>query len=112
MTVPNQYNSSSGNTFSSLPWEGIVKLILTGIGIIGSVLAISLARNEDDPQQQAYFHLNLSAPITHPIDTGFCRRGKLEVAGNEGHKQAGKADRTAVPLRQNPLAIGSVAPMF
>ena len=29
-----------------------MKLILTGIGIIGSVLAISLARNEDDPKQQ------------------------------------------------------------
>ena len=33
----------------------------------------------------------------------------MEVAGNEGHKQAGKADRTVVPLLQNPLAIGSVS---
>ena len=32
----------------------------------------------------------------------------MEVAGNEGHKQAGKADHTVVPLRHNPLAIGSV----
>ena len=47
-----QNNSCSGNAISSLPWEGIVKLILTGMGIIGSVLAISLARNEDDPKQQ------------------------------------------------------------
>ena len=43
-----------------------------------------------------------------PIAGGLCHRGKLEVAGNKGHKQAGKADRTVVPLRQNPLAIGSV----
>ena len=25
-------------------------------------------------------------------------RGKLEVAGNEGHEQAGKANRAVVPL--------------
>ena len=31
-----------------------------------------------------------------------------EVARNKGHNQAGKADRAVVPLRQNPLAIGSV----
>ena len=35
-------------------------------------------------------------------------RQNLEVAGNKGHKQAGKADRTVVPVRQNPLAIGSL----
>ena len=50
-----------------------------------------------------------SDQITDPIARGFCHRGKLEVAGNEGHKQAGKADRTVVPLLQNPLAIGSVS---
>ena len=38
-------------------------------------------------------------------------RGKLEVAGNEGHEQAGKTDRAVVPLQQNPLAIGSVSPV-
>ena len=35
----------------------------------------------------------------------------MEVAGNEGHKQAGKADLAVVTLRQNPLAIGSVPEM-
>ena len=36
----------------------------------------------------------------------FVTRGKLEVAGNEGHEQAGKADRAVVPLRYFPLPIG------
>ena len=50
----------------------------------------------------------MTTVVTDPIARGFCHRGKLEVAGNEGLKQAGKADRAVVPLRQNPLAIGSV----
>ena len=47
-----------------------------------------------------------------PIARGFCRRGKYEVAENEGHEQAGKADRAVITLRQNPLAIGSVDRTF
>ena len=54
-------------------------------------------------------HANFRTVTTDPIARGFCRRGKLEVEGNEGHEQAGKADHTVVPLRQNPLSIRSVS---
>ena len=44
-------------------------------------------------------HLHLhQVRTTDPIARGFCRRGKLEVAGNEGHEQARKADHTVIPL--------------
>ena len=36
--------------------------------------------------------------ITDPTARGFCHRGKLDVAGNKGHKQAGKVDSAVVPL--------------
>ena len=49
---------------------------------------------------------------TDPIGRGFCHRGKLEVARNHGHEQAGQADRDVVPLWQNPLAFGSVTQQF
>ena len=52
--------------------------------------------------------LSYTCCTTDPMARWFCRRGKFVVAGNEGHEQAGKADRTVVPLWQNPLAIGSV----
>jgi hypothetical protein len=32
-------SEDGGRCFTSLPWEGIVKLILTGIGIIVSIIA-------------------------------------------------------------------------
>ena len=40
-----------------------------------------------------------------PNQKRILERRKLEDAGNEGHKQAGKADRAFVPLRYFPLPI-------
>ena len=68
---------------------------------MNSLLHVSITKMQFHPPK-------LLGWSTDPILGGFCRRGKLEVAGNEGREQAGKADRTDVPLQQNPLMIGSV----
>ena len=39
-----------------------------------------------------------SVETTDTIARGFCHRGKLEIAGNQGHKQAGMADWAVVLL--------------
>ena len=66
---------------------------------------------KDVQDEKLYFIQSFDAmPKNEPVRTNECHidditvliarlvRGKLEVAGTEGHEQAGKADRDVVPL--------------